>query len=242
MKLPKKIFATSSRQDFVQSDPRFQSLQMLIHNELKYLSSERTRIKNEEGLAKSSEIPAIREWYRSLKGDTKKAAKKLFGKINEIATDEKNKKTLWKYGVLAFEHLHHKDKLSELEKLDIHNLDAVVQIFSELDDIEASLYYQITKGRLEVIENLAKGLEDNVLERVLQELIYDHLWLLDPSWDRATETPTMEKTVISAFKEISDNLNDEERKGRLDIKYKKITGKHVIIELKRGSIKPQDQI
>ena len=62
-----------------------------------------------------------------------------------------------KHGVLAFEHLHHKEKLNELENLNIQNLDAVVQLFSELDDIEASWYYQITQGRLEVIEKLAKG-------------------------------------------------------------------------------------
>ena len=63
------------------------------------------------------------------------------------------------------------------------------------------------------------------------------MWLLDPSWDRATETPTMEQTVVSAFEKVSENLTDEEKKGRIDIRYKKVTGKHVIIELKRSSIK-----
>ena len=232
----KEDIATSGRQDFVQSDQRFQELENFIQDEIKYLCKERERIKNEEGVAKASEIPAIKEWYKSLKGDTQKAAKNLFGKINEIATDEEHRKTLLKYGVLAFEHLHHKEKLSELEKLDIHDLSAAVQLFLELDDIEASWYYQITKGRLEVIEKLAKYLKSNALERILQEHIYNHLWLLDPSWDRATETATMEKTVVSAFKDISESLTDEEKKGRIDIRYKKITGKHVIIELKRGSI------
>ena len=132
-----------------------------------------------------------------------------------------------------------KEKLSELEELDIHDLSATVaavRLFLELDDIEASWYYQITKGRLEIIEKLAKYLKGNALEKTLQEHIYGHLWLLDPSWDRATETPTMEKTVVSKFKDISENLTSEEKKGRLDIRYKKITGKHIIIELKRSSI------
>ena len=228
--------ATSSRQDFVQSDQRFQSLEIFIRNELRHLSSERARIKRVKGVEKASEIPAIKDWYKSLRGDTRKAAEKLFGKINEIATDEEHRKTLLKHGVLAFEYLHHKDKLSEIENLDIQNLDAVVRLFSELDDIEASWYYQITQGRLEVIEKLAKNLKNNVLEKILQKHIYNHLWLLDPSWDRATETPTMEQTVVSAFEKISKRLTSEEKNGRIDIRYKKVAGKHVIIELKRGSI------
>jgi len=31
--------------------------------------------------------------------------------------------------------------------------------------------------------------------RVLQEYLYEHLWLLDPSWDRATENPHIEQSV-----------------------------------------------
>ena len=233
----KEDIATSSRQDFVQSDRRFQALQTFIRYELRHLSTKRVQIKNKKGLAKASEIPAIEEWYKGLGESSKKEAKKLFGKINEIAADEEHRKTLLKHGVLAFEHLHHKDKLSELEELDIHNLTAAVRLFSELDDIEASWYYQITQGRLEVIEKLSENLEDDVLERVLQEHIYNHLWLLDPSWDRATEMATMERTVVSAFKKISKSLTNKERKRRIDIQYKKVTGKHVIIELKRGSVK-----
>ena len=94
--------ATSSRQDFVQSDQRFQSLQTFIQNELKHLSSERARIKRIKGVEKASEIPAIKEWYSSLKGDKKKAVKKLFGKINEIAIDEKNRKTLFEVRSACF--------------------------------------------------------------------------------------------------------------------------------------------
>ncbi len=229
--------ATSSRQDFIQSDERFVQLRTFVEQELKHLASERVKLKDEEGAKKAAEIPAIKEWYESLKGDTKTSAKKLFGRINQIATDEDHRKTLYKHGVLAFEHLHHKEKLNELEQLDINNLEVAVKLFSELDDIEASWYYQITEGRLDVIRKLSDDIDEDVLEKIIQEHIYTHLWLLDPSWDMATETPTLEQSVTTTFEKISDKLSEEEKRGRLDIRYKKTSGKHVIIELKRGSVR-----
>ena len=228
--------ATSSRQDFIQSDPRFVQLREFVEQELKYLANKRAKMKEEEGAKRASEIPALKEWYESLKGDTKTSAKKLFGRINQIAIDDEHRKTLYKYGVLAFEHLCHKKKLSELEQLDINNLEATVKLFSELDDIEASWYYQITEGRLGIIKKLADHIDEDALEKIIQKHIYTHLWLLDPSWDMATETPYLEQSVIKAFEQESDKLTPEEKRGRLDIRYKKTSGKHVIIELKRGSV------
>lgn len=229
--------ATSSRQDFIQIDQRFVHLRQFVEKELKHLSSQRAKMKDEAGAEKALEIPPVKNWYESLQGDTKTAAKKLFGRINQIAVDSEHRKTLYKYGVLAFEYLHHKEKLNELEQLDINNLEVAVNLFSELDDIEASWYYQITEGRLEVIRKLSNTVTENALEEIIQRHIYKHLWLLDPSWDRATETPTLEQSVATDFKAISDKLSQEEKKGRVDIRYKKTAGKHVIIELKRSSVK-----
>ena len=185
--------ATSSRQYFIQSDPRYVQLRSFVEQELKYLKLKRAELKEEEGAERAQEIPAIKDWYKSLKGDTKAAAKKLFGKINQISVDIDHRKTLYKHGVLAFEHLRHKEKLNDLEQLDISNLEIAVKLFSELDDIEASWYYQITEGRLDVIRKLSECVTEDALEKIIQEHIYNHLWLLDPSWDRATETPTLEK-------------------------------------------------
>ena len=236
----KEDIATSSRQNFLQSDERFGALKDFISNELKYIQNRRAEYKEDQGTEKAKEIPALKEWYESLRGDTQEAAKKLFGRINQIATDENHRKTLYKHGVLAFEHLHHKEKLNELGNLNINSLETAVKLFSELDDIEASWYHQITEGRLEVIRKLNENVQDDALEKILQQYIYNHLWLLDPSWDRATETPTMEKSITTEFKKISNKLNEEEKKGRIDIRYKKISGKHVIVELKRSSVQVSD--
>ena len=229
--------ATSNRQDFIEDDERFTALRDFIKKELAKLRESRAGMKIDEGERRAVEIPAVKDWYLSLKGDAKSEAKKLFGKINLIAIDEEHRKTLYKHGVLAFEYLRHKEKLAQLGDLDVENLEATVKLFSELDDIEASWYYQITQGRLDMIRKLRDYADDDALEKVIQEHIYTHLWLLDPSWDRATETPSMEKTVRADFERLSKKLSKEERDGRVDIQYKKTSGKHVIVELKRASVR-----
>lgn len=90
--------------------------------------------------------------------------------------------------------------------------------------------------RLRVIDALAKAVDDNALEKVLQQHIFTHLWLLDPGWERATETvPSyMEKSVAKMFEDVDKTLTEEERLSRIDIKYTTAHGKHVIVELKRA--------
>ncbi len=231
--------ATSNRQDFIQGDSRFVALREFIYGELKHVQNERAKYKEEEGAQEAQEIPAIKEWMNALQGNTKQAAKKLFGKINNIATDKEHRKTLYKHGVLAFEHMHYKERLSNISELNMNDIELVLKLLAELDDIEASWYYQITEGRLEVIEQLNQYVDKDVFEKVLQQYIYDHLWLLDPAWDRATENVTMERRIISDFDKMSENISKEERDGRYDIRYKKTEGKHVVIELKRSSITPK---
>ena len=43
----------------------------------------------------------------------------------------------------------------------------------------------------------------------------------------------MENRVDKLFKDVDADLTDEEKRGRLDIAYRKTAGQHVIIELKR---------
>ena len=110
-------------------------------------------------------------------------------------------------------------------------------VFIQLDDLEASSYYKISKERLEVIEKL-ESLEDNdVKEKVIQDHLFDNLWLLDPSWERATLTDTehMNITIRKALGASRESLPEELRDRRPDIQYITTGGKHVLIELKRPS-------
>ncbi len=226
--------ATSNRQEIIKDDPRYRALQKWVRSELKRIQSQWTALRKEQGGQEAKKIHAIAEWLRGLDRGERRQAESLFGKIGQLTLDKKDKVGLYQQCVLAFENIRYKGELEALDRITPENLDAVTQIFAALDDIEASLYYRIVQERLRVIKVLHTHVADNEKEKVIQEYLYEHLWLLDPSWDRATETPLMEQNVTTAFAKIDANLTDEEKRGRFDIKYKMTSGKHVIIELKRA--------
>lgn len=226
--------ATTNRQEIIKDDPRYRALQQWVRGELKHIQSQWTTLRKEQGEREARQIPAIAEWLAGLNRGERRQAKSLFGKIGQLTLDEKDKVGLYQQCVLAFENIRYKGELEALERITPENLDAVTQIFAELDDIEASLYYRIVQERLRVIKALHTHVADNAKEKVVQEYLYEHLWLLEPSWDRATETPLMEQNVQKEFAQLDADLDPEEKRGRFDIKYKMTSGKHVIIELKRA--------
>lgn len=77
---------------------------------------------------------------------------------------------------------------------------------------------------------------NDVKEKVIQEHVFDHLWLIDPSWERAKGTEHLETKIGAFLSANTEALNDEERKARVDIAYRTASGSHVIIELKRASV------
>nr|VFK42156.1 MAG: Histidine kinase-, DNA gyrase B-, and HSP90-like ATPase [Candidatus Kentron sp. TC] len=231
----KDDIATSSRQRINEDDPRYEALKIFIGKILKKIQSEWTRLRNEEGEEKALEIPAINEWFKELDRDQQENAKSLFGKINSFTIENPDdKKELLKQAVIAFEGFRYKKNLDALDAISIENLEEVIRMFSSLDDLEATLYHQITSGRIAVIRKLQEQVEKNVLEKVIQKNVFDHLWLLDPSWERATGSKYMEQQVRTEFGKIEAGLTEEEKKARLDIKYRTASGKHIIVELKRA--------
>jgi len=137
---------------------------------------------------------------------------------------------------LAFESLKYRDNLEALENISAENLPILASVIGNLDDMEATLYHQIIKGRINVVKALQNKVESNVLEKVIQKHLFDHLWLLDPSWERATSTEYMEGRVYKEFGKIDAKLTKKERDARIDLKYRTTSGKHVIVELKRSSV------
>ena len=226
--------ATSSRQKIVEDDGRYRELREITGRELKYIQRRWAELRSEEGSKKALEIPEIKKWIEGLRPNTRKKAKKWLGKLNRIRIDEVDEqKQLMKHAVLAFEFYRINENLGKLENITDDNLQATLDIFKELDIIELNLYGQIVQQRIHVIRNLQEKVDENALERVIQEYLFDHLWLLDPSWERTDGTEFMETRVSALFENIYANLTPEERQGRLDIAYRKTAGQHVIIELKR---------
>lgn len=229
--------ATTNRQAVVEEDPRVRVLRKEIASELSYIRGSWTEQRNKQGRRVALENAAIRDWFAELGRDDKKRAERVFGKINAVTTDDpEHRRMLFTYGVFAFEHMKAKRNLDALEELTGETLVELGEVFTHQDDLEASLYHQIVKSRLLVIKALRKQVEANVLEKVIQKHLFDHLWLLDPSWERATGTEYMEQRVTSEFTKVDKEHRGKDL-GRVDIKYSTAAGTHVIVELKRAKVR-----
>ena len=134
-------------------------------------------------------------------------------------------------GILAFETLRMKYALEQLDKIESSDFGEFMEVLADIDAIEAAYYRQIIQERLAVIATFKEAVNNNQLEKVLQEYIFEHLWLLDPAWERATQEEHMENPMQLVIEEVPQ----KGRYIRMDIKYRKVSGTHVIIELKRAS-------
>lgn len=222
--------ATSNRQKLKEDDPRYITLKDFLKKQLQVIGSKRQKFKEKEGTEDARKYEPIKKWYDGLDKNLQKQADKLFGKINQIASDKEEKRTLMKHGVLAFENMKMRHALDSLDKINGENLEAFLKIFDGYKDIEASAYYTITSERLKIIQSLKEKVANNEKEKVLQEHIFDNLWLLDPSWERGTENAQMEEVIQLVSKKESDEI----RRGRIDIHYRQTAKKHLIIELKKA--------
>jgi Histidine kinase-, DNA gyrase B-, and HSP90-like ATPase len=229
--------ATSSRQRIIEDDQRYVALREFMKKEIAAIRYEWTKQRGKAGTERALALPAIKKWFDELPKDAQHKAESLFSKINQITMEsEDERKRLLKHSVLAFESFRYKENLDALEKLSAEDLASLSKVFAEFDDIEATLYHQIVTERVEVIRALREKVEKNALEKVIQKYLFDHLWLLDPSWERATGTEFMEQNVDKEFKKVDAGLTAAEKNGRLDIKYATTSGKHVIVELKRAEV------
>ena len=229
--------ATSSRQSLKEDDPRFEALRKIVLSEIRHIAGKWSDWRRSDGTKEAMSVPAVSNWLEDLQGDTRKKAERWIGRLNTIrAQGDTDKKELLKASILAFESYRRKEELDSLDKMGDDALDHVLQVFKSVDDLEISYYGQIVKMRLKVISTLQDKLKENQKELVLRDYIFDHLWLLDPSWERAKGTENAETKMKSFLNINTASLTKEEKKGRIDIGYRTIAGKHVIIELKRASV------
>ena len=227
--------ATTSRQEIIKDNPRYEELKNWMKDELFHIRDKWDEWRSEKVKKEVEQIPAIKEWLNELKPKERKQAESLFSKIGKVHLDnDENRNQLYIHTALAFENLLYKDAFDQLERISIENIPAFMEILSNFDDIEASLYYQMIQERLRIISKFQEMTDEDVVEKIVQECLYDHLWLLDPSWDRVTESPLIEQSVKKEFENLDIKLDPEKNMGRFDIKYQKSSGKHIIIELKRS--------
>ena len=227
----KDDIATSSRQRFVEDDPRYQALSKFMDGELRRIATEVDRLKENKAVdAAVSQNPHIKEWYDSLHPPQLRAtAKRVFAVIDQAGVDERHKNSLYADGIMAFESRKIEFALQTLGNVDPENMAALLKCLASVDEIEAGHYYKIVRGRLNIIHKLRGLVESNVYERELRDYIFDHLWLLDPAWERATEYKYMEQRL----QRVVDGVPKDNAAVQTDIRYRRVSGAHVIVELKR---------
>jgi hypothetical protein len=231
--------ATSDRQRLKETDDRVELIRKWFRDEvLRVVGNNWRDWRNEGALDDALKDPGVKEWYDSLPGaDDKTAAKKLFGRIGTVMRErESERDELYRHTILAFETLRVRRALSEIDALpEEPSLADFQRVFGGLDEVESAEYHRIAKGRLDVIERF-RNITPDQKEKVIQQFLFDHLWLLHPSWERPTANKQIEEAVHTEWGKIDAKLTDEEKAGRVDIRYTTAAGKHVIVELKKSSV------
>jgi hypothetical protein len=227
--------ATSDRQSVKESDPRFQALRKFAKETiLNRIGNVWTDWRNEDQSREALKNPAIEAWFSALRPHNQKIARSLLGRIAGLPVEDDDlRRTLYQHGILAFETLAAQDNLNALKNLDSDtDLEQLLDLFKDFDDLEAAHYWHITRTRVEVLQKFEK-ITPRARETVIQKYIFDHLWLLDPSWERASTDRRMEESVTKEWKKVDAGLTMAEKRGRIDIRYRTAAGKHIVIELKK---------
>ena len=66
-------------------------------------------------------------------------------------------------------------------------------------------------SELKLLKKFQQITDDDMREKVIQEYLFNHLWLLDPAWERVDGTEYMERTVLNALNAVYDKLTPKKR-------------------------------
>ena len=230
--------ATASREAIKKDDPKYQALIAFIRTTLDSIGDQWDDWRTELGLDKAEpQNAAVIEWIDTLadKRDQKAAMKLMTSIKNAVvhSDDIKNdaaKRVLYRGAIIGFEKLRLNNQLDKLAAVtDILGAEFAA-IFASLDHVEESAYAEITRQRLAIVKKFAEISNDpTALEKVAQQYLFDHLWLLDPTWDRVTSQVEMEKTLTTYLQKDHPDSSG----ARLDITYRASSGRHIVVELKK---------
>lgn len=231
--------ATSDRQRLIEDDERVVLLQDFLRRMFVMAadqwSDSRPKKEAEDALKR---YPKLREWVDDLPEYQKDPAQKMIGTIASLEFEGsdggEDRASLFRSGVLAFTRVGLRQSSQQLEMLGNVTAADLLPLLGQQDAYEAGLWVDILKSRVEAISKLQELTDSNEKEKVLQEHLFKHLWLLDPSWERATGSAHMEENL----KKIDPGLfavdsDGQEIHGRIDIRYATQSGRHLIVELKR---------
>ena len=235
--------STSDRQGLQEDDPRFDELRDFLREQLSKVASEWLKFRQKVGVKEAvKRHPALSDWLNQLPKDNRKIAEKLIATVEALPlSDDEARKGVLKNTIVAFETLALRQNINALSHLvDGVNSSAIqieqfIEVFDGMRDLEAAHYYDIVKGRFEILTIFEKRVDDNEKERRVQEHLFGNLWLLSPTWERATVGDSrMEERFLTKLESEKLGVSRKDELSRFDIKYVTNLGRHVVIELKRG--------
>ncbi len=236
--------ATSDRQRLIEDDPRVIALIGHLRKSFNRASDEWTEHRPKQtAKADLEEFPKLKQWVNNLPSWQHRSAWKMIRNISALPLEKEherqNRAILYRSGVLAFARIGLREMIDQLDKLSDLNPESLLELFGQQDEYEDALWTDILRSRIEAIEQFRNLTDNNEKERVLQRHLFDHLWLLDPSWERATGNKRIEEQLSRIDPDyFPEDREGNEIRGRIDIRYATAAGRHIIVELKRYSIVP----
>ena len=230
----KPDIATSDRQRIQEDDPRYEELLSFLRSHLIEVEKRWTKWRIKHQIKKTKKTsPALSDWIDSLPERYRENAETMVAKLSALPIDdETDRKDLYRHGILAFERMRLRGSTENLA-INLENVDTLLSILADRDALEASLYLDIVRTRLEAIKEFQEIVDEDAKEKVLQKYLFNHLWLLDPAWERATDCALIESR-LKREGVIVESLTKKEELSRVDIAYRTNAGKHIIVELKRA--------
>ena len=229
--------ATSDRQRIQEDDERYEKLLEFLRIGLTKIEKRWSEWRKKHETEKAKEqSPALKEWFDRLPSGFRDSAEKMIANLSALPLDKADdRKLLYRHGILAFERMRLRGS-TEAFVSNLTEVDKLIEVLADRDALEVALYYDIVISRLEAIRAFTNIVDEDDKEKVLQQYLFDHLWLFDPSWERATSSEFMESRLMQEGV-ITTELTDKEKLSRVDIAYRTNAGKHIIVEMKRAGRK-----
>ncbi len=239
--------ATANREAVKTGDPLVTSVRNWLKVTLEDIADQWDTWRRQQNVDSDDERTklALDKWYASLAdARDRKLAQRLINPIlsgdhsNDETKNREIKRDLVRSAIVGFEKLRIRKQLDKLERVtDVLSIE-FQRLFHSLDDVESTHYHEITRSRLQVIEKFEREIViPQSLEKVAQQYLFDHLWLLDPTWGPVGESKIMEQTLTQELLKVAP---DADTGARVDIAYRTSSGRHIIVELKRPGLKAVD--
>lgn len=236
--------AISSRQGVQEDDPRFNSFLAYLKTRLEDIGKQWDVWRREIGGKDVPEdFPIVKEWLDTLNPRHQAKASQLVGRVNTMRFSGNKKarrdqrRGVLKHMILAFEHLQLKDNINAIDSIDVEkNAGEFAQVLLSIEDIEATMHHDLVSQKLAVVKKLDEQVSQKVRERVVQDHIYNHLWLVDSSWEYKDNPTDFELKLTEHLKKACP---DTEEGARLDIGYRTTAGKYIVLELKKPGLTVQ---